>query len=169
MKTKKQLKQSSYPIIMATIALMILGLALAPLLKVKLMPSRSLPSVSVYYNYGGANAAVADSEVTSKLEAIFSSLEGLIKPHDETGQNLKAVAMANTILEKKVKIPSTAIDEIKEEVQNILDKQASLQNSNKLKGKGQEAQRQSCKRSLPGTFSIKKVRWGDKETQNHTC
>ena len=63
---------------MATIALMILGLALSPLLKVKLLPDRSLPSVSVYYNYGGANAVVVDSEVTSPLEAIFSNLEGLL-------------------------------------------------------------------------------------------
>jgi len=49
------------------------------------MPERSLPSVSVYYNYGGANAAVADSEVTSKLEAIFSGLEGLVKLSSRTG------------------------------------------------------------------------------------
>jgi len=34
-------------------------------------------------------------------------------------------------------------------------KQASLQNSNKLKGKGQEAQPASCDSSLPGTFSNK--------------
>ena len=52
---------------------MILGLSSAPLLKVKLLPDRSLPSVSVSYNYGGANAVVVDSEVTSRLEAVFSS------------------------------------------------------------------------------------------------
>jgi len=70
---------------MATLALMILGLALSPLLKVKLLPDRSLPSVSVYYSYGGANAVVVDSEVTSPLEAIFSNLEGLVKLNSRTG------------------------------------------------------------------------------------
>ena len=70
---------------MATIALMILGLAISPLLKVKLLPDRSLPSISVSYSYGGANAVVVDSEVTSRLEAIFSSLEGLVKLNSRTG------------------------------------------------------------------------------------
>ena len=36
-----------------------------------------------------------------------------------------------------------------------MNKYASLQNSNKPEGKGQEAQRQSCNRFLPGTFSKK--------------
>jgi len=71
--------------------------------------------------------------------------------------------MANTILEKKVKIPSTAIDEIKEEVQKILDKQASLQNSNQLKGKGQEANLRKHSASCPAPFLKKKVRCGDKD------
>ena len=72
---KKQniIQSASYSIIMATLALMILGLALSSLLKVKLLPDRSLPSVSVSYSYGGASAVVVDSEVTSRLEAVFSS------------------------------------------------------------------------------------------------
>ena len=84
---KKQniIQTASYSIIMATLVLMILGLSLAPLLKVKLLPDRSLPSVSVSYSYGGANAVVVDSEVTSRLEAIFSSLEGLVKLNSRTG------------------------------------------------------------------------------------
>ena len=48
-------------------------MALLPLLKVKLLPDRSLPSVSVAFSYGGASAVVVDSEVTSRLEAVFSS------------------------------------------------------------------------------------------------
>ncbi len=46
---------------MAPLVLMLLGKALSPLLKVKLLPDRALPSVTVYYNYNGANAVVADS------------------------------------------------------------------------------------------------------------
>ena len=58
----------SFLLIMAFLALMILGLGLSPLLKVKLLPDRTLPSVTVYYSYSGANAVVVDSEVTSRLE-----------------------------------------------------------------------------------------------------
>ena len=75
---------ASFPIIMATLALMLLGMALSPLLKVKLLPDRSLPAVTVYYSYGGANAVVADSEVTSRLEAVFSNLWGLVNMRSRT-------------------------------------------------------------------------------------
>jgi multidrug efflux pump subunit AcrB len=70
---------------MATIALMILGIAITPLLKVKLLPDRSLPSISVYYSLPGANAIVVDSELTSKLEGIFSNVDGLQKLRSRTG------------------------------------------------------------------------------------
>jgi len=72
-KTQNITGSASFPVIMATLALMILGMALLPLLKVKLLPDRSLPSVSVAFSYGGASAVVVDSEVTSRLEAVFSS------------------------------------------------------------------------------------------------
>jgi len=84
---------ASFPNIMATLALMILGLALSPLLKVKLLPDRALPSVTVYYNYNGANAVVADSEVTSKLEAIFSNLAGMVAMKSRTGEGNGAVTL----------------------------------------------------------------------------
>lgn len=84
---------ASFPIIMATLALMILGLALSPLLKVKLLPDRALPSVTVYYNYNGANAVVADSEVTSKLEAIFSNLAGMVAMKSRTGEGNGALTL----------------------------------------------------------------------------
>jgi multidrug efflux pump subunit AcrB len=88
---------------MGFLALMILGLALTPLLKVKLLPDRSLPSISVYYSYGGANAVVADSEVTSRLEAVFSRLERLVKLRSRTGDGNGAITMerAEQVLFKK--------------------------------------------------------------------
>ena len=78
---------------MAFIALMILGLALTPLLKVKLLPDRTLPSVTVYYSFGGASAVVADSEVTSRLESIFSNLEGLVKMASRTGDGNGSITL----------------------------------------------------------------------------
>ncbi len=108
-----------FSFIMACSALTILGLALSPLLKVKLLPDRALPSVTVYYNYNGANAVVADSEVTSKLEAIFSNLAG--KLNNETGHHKKAVALVCHSLNKEIKVPSQAIEEIREEMRDIID------------------------------------------------
>lgn len=72
---------------------MILGLAVTPLLKVKLMPDRSLPSVSVSYSMRGANAVVVDSEVTSKLEGIFSNLSGLMKLRSRTGDGHGSITL----------------------------------------------------------------------------
>jgi hypothetical protein len=98
---------------------MILDFALSPLLKVKLMPDRALPSVTVYYNYSGANAVVADSEVTSKLEANFPKLSG--KLNNKTEQHKKALALARQILSKEIKVPSQAIEEMQEEMKEIID------------------------------------------------
>ena len=84
MKFNSLVKQRYFPLIMATLALMLLGMALSPLLKVKLLPGRSLPAVTAFYSYGGANAVVADSEVTSRLEAVFSNLEGMVNMRSRT-------------------------------------------------------------------------------------
>ncbi|WP_198027614.1 O-antigen ligase family protein [Seonamhaeicola sp. S2-3] len=46
----------------------------------------------------------------------------LAKLYDESGQNGKALAMAKTILSKDVKIPSTAIKEIRQEMKHIITK-----------------------------------------------
>ena len=68
MKNKNFIISSSFPFIMAFLALMILGMALSPMLKVKLLHDRTLPLVTVSNSYGGANTLVVDSEVTSGQE-----------------------------------------------------------------------------------------------------
>jgi O-antigen ligase len=62
--------------------------------------------------------------------ARFYSLYLLAKLYDETGQTEKAVAIAKRVMEKDVKVESTAVEEIKEEMQQIITQYASLQNSN---------------------------------------
>jgi multidrug efflux pump subunit AcrB len=62
-KKKNIIQTTSYPLIMATIALMILGLVLSPLLKVKLLPDCSLPSVSVYPCSSGYTQQVTKADV----------------------------------------------------------------------------------------------------------
>ena len=46
----------------------------------------------------------------------------LVKLYDETGQHEKAIATAREIMNKKEKIPSTAIEEIKGEIKVLLEK-----------------------------------------------
>ena len=50
----------------------------------------------------------------------------LAKLYDESMQQQKAVEMANLLLLKDIKIESKAIEEIKEEMQNIIDKYGSV-------------------------------------------
>ncbi len=90
---KNIINTASFPLIMGFTALMILGLAVTPLLKVKLMPDRSLPSVSIFYSMRGANAVVVDSEVTSKLEGVFSNLSGLMKLRSRTGDGSGSITL----------------------------------------------------------------------------
>lgn len=48
-----------------------------PLLNVKYTPSRSLPEIKVTYSWPKASARVMEKEVTSKLEGIFNSIQGV--------------------------------------------------------------------------------------------
>ncbi len=50
----------------------------------------------------------------------------LAKLYDDYGQNQEAINMAKKILHKKIKIPSTAIEEIRLEMKNILNKHKNL-------------------------------------------
>jgi hypothetical protein len=54
--------------------------------------------------------------------ARFYPLYLLAKLYDETGQKEKAVAMAKKVMEKEVKVESTAIEEIMEEMRKIIEK-----------------------------------------------
>ncbi len=53
------------------------GLALLPLLPVKLAPSHSLPSISVRFYMDGSSSRVVEMEATSKLEAMLSRVSGV--------------------------------------------------------------------------------------------
>ena len=70
-------KLSSFSILIIFILLMIIGASLLPLLNVQLTPSRSLPGLSVSYRWSDASARVIEQEVTSKLEGLFSAVNGI--------------------------------------------------------------------------------------------
>ena len=58
--------------------------------------------------------------------ARFYPLYLLAKLFDETGQQEKAVAMAKEVMKKEVKIESTAIKEIQEEMRKIVKMSINL-------------------------------------------
>lgn len=73
----RKLPISSFSTILVFVCLTIVGMALIPYLPVKLSPSKALPSISVSFSLGGQSSKVVENEVTSKLEAMLSRLEGI--------------------------------------------------------------------------------------------
>lgn len=69
-------------------------------------------------NYDKAETAYQNA--ANMVPVRFYPLYLLAKLYDESGQESKALTMANTILEKEVKIPSTAIREIKAEMKKMI-------------------------------------------------
>lgn len=70
-------KISSFTLIVSFICLSVIGLALLPLLPVRLSPSRSLPGFTVRYTMPGASSRVVETEVTAPLEAMLSRILGV--------------------------------------------------------------------------------------------
>ena len=77
---------SSFTLIVTFVCLSLVGLALAPLLPVKLSPSRNMPGLSVFFTMPGNSARVVETEVTSRLEGILSRVNG-IKSITSTSDN----------------------------------------------------------------------------------
>ena len=70
-------KLSSFTVIVSFVCLALVGLAMLPLLPVKLNPSRALPGFTVTYSVPGSSARVVEMEVTSKLEAMLARIKGV--------------------------------------------------------------------------------------------
>ena len=68
---------SAFTLIVAFFCVALVGLALVPLLPVKLSPSRTLPKLSVSYQMPGNSSRVIEMEVTSRLEAMFARVKGI--------------------------------------------------------------------------------------------
>lgn len=73
----RKLPISSFSTILVFLCLTIIGLALIPRLPIKLSPSKALLSISVSFSLSGQSSRVVETEVTSKLEAMLSRLEGI--------------------------------------------------------------------------------------------
>lgn len=90
--------------------------------------------------------------------ARFYPLYLIAKLFDETGQPKKAVEMAKKVMEKEVKIESTAIQEIQEEMRMIIEKHGNIQDMSNSEGKGRKHNHQVATASCPAPFLKKKVR-----------
>ena len=84
---------SAFTIIVAFVAVSLIGLAIIPSLTVKLSPSRTLPSLTVSFNMPGNSARIVEMEVTSKLEAMLARIGGVKKIHSTSGNNYGRVTL----------------------------------------------------------------------------
>lgn len=78
-------KASAFTLIVAFICVALVGLALIPLLPVKLNPSRTLPGFTVQFSMRGTSARVVEMEATSKLEAMLARIKGVRNIYSTSG------------------------------------------------------------------------------------
>lgn len=71
--------KSSYSLLIVFIVLSIVGIALIPKLSIQLNPSKNSGSLTVSYHWNNVSPEVIESEVSTKLEGAFSSLQGIQK------------------------------------------------------------------------------------------
>ena len=74
---ERPLVWSSFTLIVTFVCLSLVGIALVPLLPVKLSPSRDMPGLSVSFSMPGNSARVVETEVTSRLEGMLSRVNGI--------------------------------------------------------------------------------------------
>lgn len=72
-----KLKFSSFTIITFFLCLSIIGACLIPLLSIQLIPTKTLPSININYNWQDASAKIVEQEVTAKLEGVFNTVRGI--------------------------------------------------------------------------------------------
>ena len=84
---------SAFTVIVAFVAVSLVGLAVIPSLTIKLVPSRSLPSLTVNFSMQGNSARIVEMEVTSKLEAMLARIEGVKNIHSTSGNNFGRIRM----------------------------------------------------------------------------
>jgi multidrug efflux pump subunit AcrB len=87
-------KVSSFSIILVFVCLSLMGMALVPLLTVKLAPDHTLPHITVNFQMPGSAPRVVEMEVTSKLEAMLSRIKGVESITSSSGVGSGYVSIA---------------------------------------------------------------------------
>nr|WP_314561347.1 efflux RND transporter permease subunit [uncultured Capnocytophaga sp.] len=70
-------KISSFSIILVFLCVSLIGIALVPLLPIKLAPSQTLPGLTVHFTMQGSASRVVEMEATSKIEGMLSRIKGV--------------------------------------------------------------------------------------------
>lgn len=86
-------KVSSFTLIVTFVCLALVGIALIPLLPVKLNPSRTLPGFTVNFSMPGTSSRVIEMEVTSKLEAMLARIRGVQKINSTSGNGFGSITV----------------------------------------------------------------------------
>ena len=73
------MQKSHFGTIILFTVLSIIGIALIPKLSIQLNPSKNAGSLTVSYDWGNASPEVLERQVSTKLEAAFSTLQGIAK------------------------------------------------------------------------------------------
>ena len=73
------MKNSSFGIIIFFIVLSLIGIILIPKLSIQLNPSKNTGNLTISYNWENVSPEVLERQVSTKLEAAFSTLQGISK------------------------------------------------------------------------------------------
>ncbi len=84
---------SAFTVNIIFVVLVIAGLSLAPLVSFMFMPTRSLPSITVSYNWPNVSGRVIEMEVTGPLEGAFSTVRGVTQISSQSSRGRGWVEM----------------------------------------------------------------------------
>lgn len=87
-------KISSFAIILVFACLSLIGLALIPLLPIKLAPSQTLPHITVSFSMFGSSPRAVEIEATSRLEAMLNRIAGIRKISSKSGNGWGRIEIA---------------------------------------------------------------------------
>jgi multidrug efflux pump subunit AcrB len=85
---------SPFSSIVVFVVLIIAGLALIPFVSFRLVPSRSLPSITVQYNWPDIPGRIIEMEVTGPLEGAFSIIRGISEISSESGRGRGSITLS---------------------------------------------------------------------------
>ena len=84
---------SPFTLIVTFVCLALVGLALVPMLPVKLTPSRTLPGFTVRFSMPGTSSRVVEMEATSKLESMLARIKGVKAMYSTSGNGYGSITV----------------------------------------------------------------------------
>ena len=91
----------SFTIIILTVALVLVGVAFLPRLPIKLNPGRNLPVINVSFSMKDAASRVVESEITSRMEAMLSRIDGVTRIESVSRKGGAGITLTFDKLSKK--------------------------------------------------------------------